>query len=60
LICSKKGRFLGNNRQIGLGKINNDAYPRPLRYSDKGEYILNGTDVSKLDEDEQAFQRIKK
>ena len=58
-LVVKRGDFLGITGRSGSGKSTMMHILGLLDTPTKGEYILNGTDVSKLDEDEQAFQRNK-
>jgi putative ABC transport system ATP-binding protein len=58
-LIVKKGDFLGITGRSGSGKSTLMHIIGLLDTPTTGEYILNGTDVSKLNEDEQAFQRNK-
>jgi putative ABC transport system ATP-binding protein len=58
-LVVKRGDFLGITGRSGSGKSTLMHIVGLLDTPTKGQYILNGTDVSKLDEDEQAFQRNK-
>ncbi len=58
-LVVKKGDFLGITGRSGSGKSTLMHIIGLLDTPTSGEYILNGTDVSKLNEDEQAFQRNK-
>ena len=58
-LIVKKGDFLGITGRSGSGKSTLMHIIGLLDTPTTGEYILNGTDVSKLGEDEQAFQRNK-
>lgn len=53
------GDFLGITGRSGSGKSTLMHIIGLLDVPTSGTYILNGTDVSKLNEDEQAFQRNK-
>lgn len=52
-----KGDFLGITGRSGSGKSTLMHIIGLLDTPTSGSYILNGTDVSKLNEDQQAFQR---
>lgn len=56
-LLVKKGDFLGITGRSGSGKSTLMHIIGLLDTPTSGSYILNGTDVSKLKEDEQAFQR---
>lgn len=58
-LVVKRGDFLGITGRSGSGKSTLMHIIGLLDTPTSGTYILNGTDVSKLDEDEQAFQRNK-
>jgi putative ABC transport system ATP-binding protein len=58
-LIVKRGDFLGITGRSGSGKSTMMHILGLLDTPTAGEYVLNGTDVSKLDEDEQAFQRNK-
>ncbi len=58
-LLVKKGDFLGITGRSGSGKSTLMHIIGLLDTPTSGSYILNGTDVSKLKEDEQAFQRNK-
>ena len=58
-LIVKKGDFLGITGRSGSGKSTLMHIIGLLDTPTSGTYILNGTDVSKLKEDEQAFQRNK-
>jgi len=58
-LVVKRGDFLGITGRSGSGKSTLMHIIGLLDTPTSGEYILNGTDVSKLGEDEQAFQRNK-
>jgi len=58
-LVVKRGDFLGITGRSGSGKSTLMHIIGLLDTPTAGTYILNGTDVSKLDEDEQAFQRNK-
>lgn len=58
-LLVKKGEFLGITGRSGSGKSTLMHIIGLLDTPTSGSYILNGTDVSKLNEDEQAFQRNK-
>ena len=58
-LVVKKGDFLGITGRSGSGKSTLMHIIGLLDTPTAGKYILNGTDVSKLGEDEQAFQRNK-
>lgn len=58
-LLVKKGDFLGITGRSGSGKSTLMHIIGLLDSPTSGSYILNGTDVSKLKEDEQAFQRNK-
>lgn len=58
-LVVKKGDFLGITGRSGSGKSTLMHIIGLLDTPTSGSYILNGTDVSKLKEDEQAFQRNK-
>lgn len=55
----KRGDFLAITGRSGSGKSTLMHVIGLLDIPTSGTYFLNGTDVSKLDEDEQAFQRNK-
>ncbi len=56
-LVVKKGEFLGITGRSGSGKSTLMHIVGLLDTPTTGKYILNGTDVSKLKEDEQAYQR---
>jgi putative ABC transport system ATP-binding protein len=56
-LVVKKGDFLGITGRSGSGKSTLMHIIGLLDTPTAGEYVLNGTNVSNLDEDEQAFQR---
>jgi putative ABC transport system ATP-binding protein len=58
-LVVKRGDFLGITGRSGSGKSTLMHIIGLLDTPTTGSYILNGTDVSKLKEDEQAFQRNK-
>jgi putative ABC transport system ATP-binding protein len=58
-LVVRKGDFLGITGRSGSGKSTLMHIIGLLDTPTTGEYVLNGTDVSKLGEDEQAFQRNK-
>jgi putative ABC transport system ATP-binding protein len=58
-LIVRKGDFLGITGRSGSGKSTLMHIIGLLDTPTSGTYILNGTDVSKLKEDEQAFQRNK-
>ena len=58
-LLVKRGDFLGITGRSGSGKSTLMHIIGLLDTPTSGSYILNGTDVSKLKEDEQAFQRNK-
>lgn len=58
-LIVKKGEFLAITGRSGSGKSTLMHIIGLLDNPTSGTYILNGTDVSKLNEDEQAFQRNK-
>lgn len=58
-LLVNKGDFLGITGRSGSGKSTLMHIIGLLDTPTSGSYILNGTDVSKLKEDEQAFQRNK-
>ncbi len=58
-LLVKKGEFLGITGRSGSGKSTLMHIIGLLDTPTSGSYILNGTDVSRLSEDEQAFQRNK-
>lgn len=58
-LVVKKGDFLAITGRSGSGKSTLMHVIGLLDTPSSGTYFLNGTDVSKLDEDEQAFQRNK-
>ena len=58
-LIVKRGDFLGITGRSGSGKSTLMHIIGLLDTPTAGEYILNGTNVSKLNEDEQAFQRNK-
>src|SRR5664280_539032 len=58
-LVVKRGDFLGITGRSGSGKSTLMHIIGLLDIPTAGKYILNGTDVSKLNEDEQAFQRNK-
>jgi putative ABC transport system ATP-binding protein len=58
-LLVKKGDFLGITGRSGSGKSTLMHVIGLLDNPTSGTYILNGTDVSKLGEDELAFQRNK-
>jgi putative ABC transport system ATP-binding protein len=58
-LVVKKGDFLGITGRSGSGKSTLMHIIGLLDTPTAGKYILNGTDVSSLKEDEQAFQRNK-
>jgi putative ABC transport system ATP-binding protein len=58
-LIVKRGDFLGITGRSGSGKSTLMHIIGLLDIPSNGSYILNGTDVSKLNEDEQAFQRNK-
>jgi putative ABC transport system ATP-binding protein len=58
-LLVKKGDFLGITGRSGSGKSTLMHMIGLLDSPTSGTYILNGTDVSKLSEDELAFQRNK-
>lgn len=58
-LIVKKGEFLAITGRSGSGKSTLMHIIGLLDTPTSGTYFLNGTDASKLDEDEQAFQRNK-
>jgi putative ABC transport system ATP-binding protein len=58
-LVVKKGEFLAITGRSGSGKSTLMHVVGLLDTPTSGTYFLNGTDVSKLGEDEQAFQRNK-
>jgi putative ABC transport system ATP-binding protein len=58
-LVVKKGEFLAITGRSGSGKSTLMHVIGLLDTPTSGTYFLNGTDVSKLGEDEQAFQRNK-
>ena len=56
-LLVKRGDFLGITGRSGSGKSTLMHIIGLLDTPTSGSYILNGTDVSELKEDEQAFQR---
>lgn len=58
-LTVKRGDFLGITGRSGSGKSTLMHIIGLLDTPTAGQYVLNGTDVSKLNEDEQAFQRNK-
>lgn len=58
-LIVKKGEFLAITGRSGSGKSTLMHVIGLLDIPTSGTYFLNGTDASKLDEDEQAFQRNK-
>jgi putative ABC transport system ATP-binding protein len=58
-LTVKKGEFLAITGRSGSGKSTLMHVIGLLDTPTSGTYFLNGTDVSKLGEDEQAFQRNK-
>ena len=58
-LVVKKGEFLAITGRSGSGKSTLMHVIGLLDTPSSGTYFLNGTDVSKLGEDEQAFQRNK-
>jgi putative ABC transport system ATP-binding protein len=58
-LVVKKGQFLAITGRSGSGKSTLMHVIGLLDTPTSGTYFLNGTDVSKLGEDEQAFQRNK-
>lgn len=58
-LVVRKGDFLGITGRSGSGKSTLMHIIGLLDTPTSGTYVLNGTDVSKLGEDEQAFQRNK-
>ena len=58
-LVVKRGDFLGITGRSGSGKSTLMHIVGLLDTPTAGKYILNGTDVSSLGEDEQAFQRNK-
>jgi len=58
-LVVKKGEFLAITGRSGSGKSTLMHVIGLLDTPTSGTYFLNGTDVSKLNEDEQAFQRNK-
>jgi len=58
-LVVRRGDFLGITGRSGSGKSTLMHIVGLLDTPTAGKYILNGTDVSKLGEDEQAFQRNK-
>lgn len=58
-LVVKRGDFLGITGRSGSGKSTLMHIIGLLDTPTSGQYVLNGTDVSKLGEDEQAFQRNK-
>jgi putative ABC transport system ATP-binding protein len=58
-LVVKRGDFLGITGRSGSGKSTLMHIIGLLDTPTTGTYILNGTDVSRLTEDEQAFQRNK-
>jgi putative ABC transport system ATP-binding protein len=58
-LVVRKGDFLGITGRSGSGKSTLMHIIGLLDTPTAGKYILNGTDVSRLKEDEQAFQRNK-
>jgi putative ABC transport system ATP-binding protein len=58
-LVVRKGDFLGITGRSGSGKSTLMHIIGLLDTPTTGEYFLNGTNVSKLGEDEQAFQRNK-
>lgn len=58
-LIVKKGEFLAITGRSGSGKSTLMHIIGLLDTPTSGTYVLNGTNVSKLNEDEQAFQRNK-
>lgn len=58
-LVVNKGDFLGITGRSGSGKSTLMHIIGLLDTPSEGEYLLNGKDVSKLKEDEQAFERNK-
>lgn len=58
-LVVNKGEFLGITGRSGSGKSTLMHIIGLLDTPTSGNYVLNGTDVSKFKEDEQAFQRNK-
>ena len=51
------GRVRGRPRAVGLGQVDADEHPRLSRPADSGTYLLDGTDVDDLDDDDLATVR---